>query len=47
MKVNPTPQKGHKYVSHTSLPHFSQLNLHKKAQEPKQTKNQSVQYSFG
>lgn len=38
MKVNPTPHKGHKHVSPTSLPHFSQTHLSKKAQETKQTK---------
>ena len=41
MKINPIPHKWHKHVSHTSLPHFSQLNLSqkkKKAQEPKQAK---------
>ena len=30
MKINPIPHKWCKHVSHTSLPHFSQLNLSKK-----------------
>lgn len=51
MKINPIPHKWHKHVSHTSLPHFSQLNLSGKkkkitAQEPKQAKKTEGFYSL-
>lgn len=38
MKINPIPHKWYKYVSHTSLPHFSQLNLSQKKKHKSQNK---------